>query len=152
MEVPDDFYVELPSNINTKLFPSNTYANYHVSLARPLVLSSDYEVALVETFFLQNWYNFMQGDGEIQVVHSAKKGNEFDKWNIQEGYYARADVLIQDINRLILEVVRSTTIEQMHDKVRQAQGLKKVKKRCIWACCWYQSNKRGNRTDEEAGA
>ena len=86
MEAPDDLYVELPSNINAKLFPNNTHANYHVSLARHLVLSSDYEVALVETFFLRNWYNIMQGNGEIQVVHSAEKGNELDKWNIHEGY------------------------------------------------------------------
>ena len=53
MEAPDDFYVELPSNSSNNIFPDNTHANYKVKLARPLMLTEDYEVALVEVFFLK---------------------------------------------------------------------------------------------------
>ena len=53
MEAPDDFYIELPSNSSNNIFQDNTHANYKVKLAHPLMLTEDYEVALVEAFFLK---------------------------------------------------------------------------------------------------
>ena len=41
MEAPDDFYIELFSNSSIEIFPDNTYANFKVKLAHPLMLKED---------------------------------------------------------------------------------------------------------------
>lgn len=47
----DQFYVTLPSNVNTSTHPNNTLANFTCQLYHPLKFDYPYEVALVEITF-----------------------------------------------------------------------------------------------------
>ena len=54
----DDFYVVLPSNANTNLFPSNTEAFYRVALPRQIQLKDeeDWEVGLHHVIYPFSWF------------------------------------------------------------------------------------------------
>ena len=113
MEAPDDFYIELPSNSSNALFPDNTHANYKVKLARPLMLNADYEVALVEAFFLKNWQNLVKNDGRL-TISSRGIIHEFI---IESGLYEKSQQLIESINRNILCILSPTAHAQLRENV-----------------------------------
>ena len=113
MEAPDDFYIELPSNSSIEIFPANTHANYKVKLARPLMLKDDYEVALVEAFFLNNWHNIIKDDGKL-TISSRGVVHEFV---IDSGLYEKPHQLIEVMNRKIIGMLSPTALAQLKENV-----------------------------------
>ena len=113
MQAHDDFYVELPSNSSNNIFTDNTHSNYKVKLAHPLMLDDDYEVALVEAFFLKNWLNIVNDDGKFSiftmvVVH---------EFVVESGLYENSHQLIEAINRKILGILSPTALAQLRENV-----------------------------------
>src|SRR6188508_1851137 len=51
------FYLTLPSNSSSKYFPSNTLTHFVTKLHNDVTLSGEWEVALVDIMYPQNWYN-----------------------------------------------------------------------------------------------
>ena len=72
-------------------FPTNTHANYKVKLASQLMLKEDYEVALVEAFFLKDWHNIIQDDGTL-TISSRGVAHEFV---IDSGLYEKSQSAIR---------------------------------------------------------
>src|ERR1700678_578508 len=95
MESQDNFYISLPSNSSFKFFPNNTLANFRVMLARPLLLTGNYEVALVEMYFSRAWSNVV-GD-EASVIFQQNNQEPFTVI-LDEGYYAEAESLMNEYN------------------------------------------------------
>ena len=58
----DDFYVILPSNANSNLFPSNTESFYREALPRQIHLKDeeDWEVGLHHEIYLFSWFEVPQ--------------------------------------------------------------------------------------------
>ena len=113
MEAPDDFYVELPSNSSNNIFPDNTHANYKVKLARPLMLTEDYEVALMEAFFLKNWHNIVREDGNISVTSNGVAW----EFTIESDLYEKPKQLINAINQTFFRIVSPHVHAQLHETV-----------------------------------
>ena len=51
------FYLTLPSNSSSKYFPNNTLTHFVTKLHNDVSLSGEWEVALVDIMYPQNWYN-----------------------------------------------------------------------------------------------
>ena len=51
----DEYWLTLPSNSSTDVFPQNTLQNYTTKLSEPLNLTEDYEVALAQIIFPNNF-------------------------------------------------------------------------------------------------
>ena len=65
----DELYVTLPSNVPG--FTANTPSDYTTILPTPLVLSGNWEVALLETHYFNDWVNFP--DTDMAIFLKAKK-------------------------------------------------------------------------------
>ena len=85
-------YVVLPSNSSMEYYPDNTLANFKVKLGRPLVLSTPYEVALVEMIYPHRRLTVQPGEAKMavhywkEVVVKGKKVNCRDRgWGSDRG-------------------------------------------------------------------
>ena len=65
----DELYVTLPSNVPG--FTANTPSDYTTILPTPLVLNGNWEVALLETHYFNDWVNFP--DTDMVIFLKAKK-------------------------------------------------------------------------------
>ena len=60
------FFVVLPSNSSTSIYPNNKLSNFKVNLPRPIELDpTKWEVALSEIQFPHSWYNIREGNNMI---------------------------------------------------------------------------------------
>src|ERR1700678_2892077 len=114
MESQDNFYISLPSNSSFKFFPNNTLANFRVMLARPLQLTGNYEVALVEMYFSRAWSNVV-GD-EAKVIFQQNNQEPFTVV-FDEGYYAEADSLMNEFNNKIKTYMRTSRKDFLKDEL-----------------------------------
>jgi len=55
MNTNTDFYLTLPSNACTKIFPSNTPVKYKIRLSSPIPLDGRWEVAVTDFHYPHNW-------------------------------------------------------------------------------------------------
>ena len=74
----DELYVSLPSNVPGHT--GNTPAEYTTTLSTPLVLSGNWDVALLETHYFNDWVNFPETD--MAIFLKAKKVH------VDEGLYS----------------------------------------------------------------
>ena len=65
----DELYVTLPSNVPG--FSDNKPEEYTTTLPTPLVLSGNWEVALLETHYFNDWVNFPETN--MAILLKAKK-------------------------------------------------------------------------------
>ena len=59
------FYLWLPSNSSSDVFPRNTLSEYRVRLPNSIQLSGDWEVALTEIQYKKNWHNIRENFGNV---------------------------------------------------------------------------------------
>ena len=57
----NQFYITLPSDSSAIFFPDNTVAHFTTKLAQRIHLNGEYEVALTEFIYPNNWQNFPHG-------------------------------------------------------------------------------------------
>src|ERR1700678_2311404 len=111
MESQDNFYISLPSNSSFKYFPNNTLANFKVMLARPLQLTGNYEVALVEMYFSRVWSNVVGDEASIEFHQN---GKEAFKLALEEGYYSEANTLLDTYNKQLLTYMETDRRDAIH--------------------------------------
>lgn len=78
------FYVTLPSDGCMDIYPNNTLSNFLTKLARPIELSGEWEVGLVELIYPRMWNNVSNGLNkyEISLGTGVKKTG-----HIEPGFY-----------------------------------------------------------------
>ena len=73
----DSFQITLPSNASLDLYPQNRPNSYKTKLAKPVKLgngvTSDWEVALVDLQFPQNWPNVLE-ESELAIIVETDRG------------------------------------------------------------------------------
>ena len=96
----DDFYVVLPSNTETSVFPNNKTSDYEIPLPRALEFgTSTWEVALVEIFYPFTWENICPPF--LQVQFGFKDSENIQRYytvKIENGYYKTVSELVDEIN------------------------------------------------------
>ena len=89
----DDFYLVLPSNSSTSMYPNNTLAQYVTNLPRRVCLSGEWECGLTEIHYPHDWYNVR--NARLTIAH----GDSLDTdRHIDDGYYDSPNVLVRALN------------------------------------------------------
>ena len=96
------FYLWLPSNSSSEVFPQNTLAEYQVRLPNSIQLSGDWEVALTEIQYKKNLHN-IRGNFSYNVfyVRSPKKKSLIDRITIPPGHYHTSQEVIHQMNEAV---------------------------------------------------
>lgn len=93
--------IVLPSNASSKLYPSNTLAQYTIQLPQPLDLSTGHwEIGLAEIQFLKSWYNVKNASLSITKITSENE-TETVQIKLDDGFYETHASLINHINENI---------------------------------------------------
>lgn len=96
MEKKNGFYVTLPSNASTNVYPNNKIWNYRTKLAKPIVLNEPYEVGLIEVQYPRNWITFPSSDAEVSVVNM--KTNKETVLTLAQGHYDTVQRIVKEFN------------------------------------------------------
>ena len=121
----DDFYIVLPSNSSYAEFPDNKNHTYKVRLAERLRLDgSQWECALVNIHYSQNWYNVHDGYLVVTVRETAPEnsGSQYTfsqyRMNIRSGRYQKVEDLVDEINKVITSYKLERSLTIYYDSVR----------------------------------
>ena len=88
------FYIVLPSNSSSYLFPNNKISSFKVQLSNPLQLDpSKWEVALSEIQLVHTWYNVRKEKNTLIKTFS----DTSSLLQISEGNYTSIEKLIEEI-------------------------------------------------------
>ena len=63
----DSFYLTLPSNSSTEYYPANNAAEYNIKFLKTINLQGEWEAALVDIQFPQNWLNVHEMEIPIRM-------------------------------------------------------------------------------------
>nr|DAC81400.1 TPA_asm: penton [Pimephales minnow adintovirus] len=113
------FYVTLPCNASSWVYPENTISSYITRLAKAINLKGHWQVGLAEIEYPRTWYSFSDEDGNF-TLHTAPgpqnagtlKDSELfkkdlsgfsvsRKLEISGGYYANIRAIIRAINKVL---------------------------------------------------
>jgi hypothetical protein len=118
-------YIVLPSNASYKEFPNNKNHTYKVRLADRLRLDgSQWECALVNIHYSQNWYNVENCYLTVTVRQPAAEdsGSKYTfsqyQMDIRSGRYQKVDDLIDEIEKVIVSFKLERSLTIYYDKVR----------------------------------
>ena len=100
----NDFYVTLPSNASTNLFPSNSKSHYRVALPRQIHLKEeeDWEVGLHSVIYPSSWFDISR-----ECIHShimLRNSDDFKLYTLPEGMYRTALELMEGILQCLKEI------------------------------------------------
>lgn len=65
------FYVTLPCNASSSVYPGNQISNFTTLLARAINLKGEWEVGLIEFDYPVSWYTFNEEDATFTLDHGA---------------------------------------------------------------------------------
>ena len=99
----NNFYVTLPSNIESKYFDNNL-GQYRTKLASPLKLDGDWEVGLSSISFTNSWFNIPETE-KINFLYFDGKGRYFDlSATLIKNNYNDITSLLKQLNAGIAEL------------------------------------------------
>ena len=106
----DDFYIHLPSNSSSHIFPDNTTATYCTALAKRISLPGDgWTAALLELQYPQTLYNVLPGENTLRVQfgtlnndsESSPLVNVFSRREIPPGHIATREAFVSALNTAV---------------------------------------------------
>ena len=90
-----EFYIILPSNVQSEEFPDNVTSRYSTALPSHLQLGHKrWEVALTSITYPHTWYNIEPGDAYIDIY----RDNTRNRTRFPAGYYSDGDELVTKLN------------------------------------------------------
>lgn len=100
----DGFFVTLPSNASMNIYPLNTKSNYTTKLYKPIRLSSQHEVAIVEISNPSIEDDLDVIIGSIQVHYSNNNIDEYYVVNISSKFFQESSLtkILNNINNVIV--------------------------------------------------
>ena len=97
----NDFYLTLPSNASSNLFPSNSKSHYRVALPRQIRLKEeeDWEVGLYHAVYPLSWFDIPREctHSHIMLHHS----DDFKVCTLPEGMYRTALEVMEGLLRCL---------------------------------------------------
>lgn len=93
-----EFYIVLPSNVQSEEFLNNSTSQYSTALPSHLQLGKDkWEVALVSITYPHTWYNVEPGDAYIEIFRNGVK----NRLRFPQGYYSGGNELVLKLNEIL---------------------------------------------------
>lgn len=99
------FYVTLPCNASSYIYPENRISNYRTRLAKTTALKGAWEVGLIEIDYPYSWYNFCDEDASF-IIQTSKDVLQADEryYNIDDG----VNIIIDDAYDKNISKLRKT--------------------------------------------
>jgi len=96
------FYLTLPSNASSDIYPGNSAASFQIRLPRTMYLKNKYEIALAEIQYPHTWDTFSNDDDyKFQV----RRGDERITFDVSPGYYKNIHDLVTELNKSVINVL-----------------------------------------------
>ncbi|DAC80295.1 TPA_asm: penton [Terrapene box turtle adintovirus] len=113
------FYITLPSNASSAVFPQNTISNFTIRLIKPLDLPGAWEVGLVEIQYPHSW-NTINEDTPFEITFGATT------WNfiLRRGYYSTIPELLEHMNSNVARHPGPPEVVMNYDPVGRKVRLK----------------------------
>ncbi len=93
------FIVTIPSNTSKQYFSDNTQSHFKIYLPKELYFSTQYEVALLEISYPNNFYNFIDQYIKVDYKRSGRKYSI--PIDIPDGYYPTDEIMSTHLNDAI---------------------------------------------------
>lgn len=98
----ESFYLTLPSNASSKVYPDNTIAHYFTVLPTRITLSGEWEAGLCEIHFPRTWHNIGKRAAYINVYTDIQSENPPAKrLMIPAGNYSDPRMLVSAIEEIL---------------------------------------------------
>ena len=89
------FYITLPSDASSDVYPDNTVANYTTKLSQRIHLDGEYEVALTDIIYTNSWINF-DATGMTYVL--LKNSEVYKSGAFTTTYFNNEKELVESLN------------------------------------------------------
>ncbi len=120
--------IQLLSNASMKVYPKNKPQNFTNILFTPLELQGDYEAALTELIYPNNWFNLTEDctfDATISYGSHNAASVPLPQFKIPKGYYNKIDKICDYINaefaRKIGYVLKGLNLSAAEEPVIKAE-------------------------------
>ena len=98
-----DFYLTLPSDACTDIFPENTPGHYYTQLPQEIDLSGkEFEIGLAEIQFPTSYTRI---DEDMHLIYKSASNEEVELVTLPEGLYDSQETLIEKINTLMSKTI-----------------------------------------------
>ena len=94
------FYLTLPSNASSDVFPDNKTTSYRVKLPQTIDLEGNWEVGLYSISYPNTWYTLQEGF-DTHVYYGDPSGI-FLSAIVNYGYYTSVEDLVKAVNAVLL--------------------------------------------------
>ena len=112
----NEFYVYLPSNSSHQHFPDNTVSHFCTRLRKPLDLSGEYEVALVEVTLPTLWKNIDHKRCRLAINMDGKSWQEF---GVTQGFYDSNTRFLTELARVTEDATGGNKLLHYDDRQRK---------------------------------
>lgn len=90
------FYITLPSNASSHVYPNNKIWQYRTKLAKPIVLNEPYEVGVIEVQYPRVWKSFPEEDADVDIYDSKTKKTYII--SLAVGFYDTIPRILKEFN------------------------------------------------------
>ncbi len=108
------FYVVLPSNASTDVFPANNQHTFKIKSQAILPLNDDWKVGLAEIQFPTLWRNVING---YITIKFEEKANPL-QCKLHDGIYQTVDELLKEISHVLKSAKLQNDVILQFDKIR----------------------------------
>lgn len=95
------FYITLPSNASSQVYPNNKIWNYRTKLARPIVLKEPHEVGLIEVQFPRVWNTFPARDAVVNIYDTLTR--DVYTVTLSVGFYDTIPKIVKEFNAHVIQ-------------------------------------------------
>ena len=96
------FYLTLPSNASSDIFPDNKTTSHRVKLPQAINLSGEWEVGLYSINYPRTWYTLSNFDTHI---YTSDQSGLFSTTIIDYGFYETMHDLVKSVNKTLAKDV-----------------------------------------------
>jgi hypothetical protein len=99
------FYLTLPSNASSDVFPNNKTTDYRVSLPEGIELEGNWEVGLYSISYPFSWYTVPNVNTASHIFYMEPSTGAWWSYTVQYGHYATVNDLVKAINEALAKNV-----------------------------------------------
>ena len=97
------FYLTLPSNASSDIFPDNKTTSYRVKLPQAINLRGEWEVGLYSINYPRTWYTL--GNNFDTHIYTSDQSGLFSTTIIDYGFYETMPDLVKSVNKTLAKDV-----------------------------------------------
>jgi hypothetical protein len=132
------FYITLPSDSSSNVYPDNTVAHFTTKLSERIHLDGDYEVGLSELIYPYSWINFNAKDVYVFFYRNGYMRTQIE-FTFTSGHFRNERELLKHVNECMVNSSIEITLKM--NEVSRKMSLLLVNKDETYRVAFYMSDK-----------